>query len=290
MYERQFHDWLKPHIKSSGDYLSRVRTIERCYSIDIDKEYDKDRCSWLLTQFVYSKEDSDNERKPKHIIPIEPLSEKDRFQSYYKGTNDYETSIRRYVDFRDALGDNVVDSDRPEKPLTEEDIYKGRRRQQRRDKSSSYKGNHIGRSQNLFIRNLLSNLGGNSISKEEVAETKAYFGGKCAYCGTANEEIDLDHAIPINKKKLGEHKLGNLVPACKKCNNEKGGQDYIEFCKDNIEAAQKIKDYMTSRNYVPLTDDEKTANSIRKILETAHKEIGSAADRYNALLNDLFFL
>jgi len=64
--------------------------------------------------------------------------------------------------------------------------------------------------QNLFIRNILSSLGVESLNEEDWNFTKAYFSHKCAYCG-AETELLMEHAIPINKAKLGEHRLGNLV-------------------------------------------------------------------------------
>lgn len=40
----------------------------------------------------------------------------------------------------------------------------------------------------------------------------------CAYCGT-NGDLHMEHVIPISKG--GEHHLGNIVPACQRCNYSK---------------------------------------------------------------------
>lgn len=82
--------------------------------------------------------------------------------------------------------------------------------------NSCYRGNAIDNAQNLLVRNILSNLGTEQFSEEDWQETKAYFDQKCAYFGESKELV-IEHAIPINKVYLGEHRLGNLVPSCREC-------------------------------------------------------------------------
>lgn len=149
--------------------------------------------------------------------------------------------------------------------------------------NSRYRGNAIGNAQNLFVRNILSRLGNESFSEKDWEATKDYFSRKCAYCG---EETDLviEHAIPINKEKLGEHRLGNLVPSCKACNSQKSNQDFREFLGDKTEQISKIEQYMESRNYVPLEDNEQ----MQMILNMAHKEVAALAERYVKIINGLF--
>jgi 5-methylcytosine-specific restriction endonuclease McrA len=48
------------------------------------------------------------------------------------------------------------------------------------------------------------------------------FDHRCAYCG-ASGDLQVEHVIPISKG--GEHHLGNIVPACQRCNFSKGKQD-----------------------------------------------------------------
>jgi len=49
-------------------------------------------------------------------------------------------------------------------------------------------------------------------------------GNKCIYCGSRhiNKELSRDHVIPISLG--GEDKWTNVVTACKRCNNHKGGR------------------------------------------------------------------
>jgi 5-methylcytosine-specific restriction enzyme A len=45
--------------------------------------------------------------------------------------------------------------------------------------------------------------------------------GVCAYCGraAASRELTLDHVVPVARG--GRSVKGNVVPACKECNNRK---------------------------------------------------------------------
>jgi 5-methylcytosine-specific restriction endonuclease McrA len=44
----------------------------------------------------------------------------------------------------------------------------------------------------------------------------------CAYCG-ASGDLEVEHVVPISKG--GEHHLGNIVPACHRCNSSKRSRD-----------------------------------------------------------------
>jgi hypothetical protein len=146
-----------------------------------------------------------------------------------------------------------------------------------------FKGNPIGNSQNQLIRNILSNIGDESFTRNDWEEIKKEFNNKCAYCGS-EDELEMDHAIPINKEKLGEHKLGNLVPACKICNQNKADEDYREFLGTNIDAINNIEQHMKNKNYIPLGDNDK----LRKILNKAHEEVALIAERYIYIISELF--
>ena len=149
-----------------------------------------------------------------------------------------------------------------------------------------YRGNAIGNSQNLFIRNILSNLGNESFSESDWNETKSYFDNKCAYCGSDDKNLIMEHAIPINKLNLGEHRLGNLVPSCKECNSAKHHKHFKEFVEDHPDRLRKILDYMGEKKYTPLADNE-NSDAIIEILNMAHEEIGQLAQRYIAIINKL---
>jgi len=153
----------------------------------------------------------------------------------------------------------------------------------KRAASGRYRNTAIGNAQNLFVRNILSNIGHESFNENDWQETKAYFMNKCAYCG-AETDLVIDHAIPINKAKLGEHRIGNLVPSCKGCNDTKGNRDYNEYLNGDEEKRHRIESYMDSRNYVPLGNNEQ----VRMILDLAYAEVSALVDRYIVIINSLF--
>jgi hypothetical protein len=93
----------------------------------------------------------------------------------------------------------------------------------------------------------------------------------------------MDHIIPINRTSLGEHRLGNLVPACKVCNSQKGDKGYLEFLGGRHEAITAIEAHMNRFNYIPIGENEQ----IRDIIELAHKELPAIAARYIRIINTL---
>src|SRR4051812_45339885 len=46
-----------------------------------------------------------------------------------------------------------------------------------------------------------------------------FFEGACAYCGAPRAAED--HLVPRNTESAGLHAWGNVVPACKRCNDTK---------------------------------------------------------------------
>ncbi len=134
-----------------------------------------------------------------------------------------------------------------------------------------------------MVRNILSNFGHESFSEEDWEKTKAEFDHRCAYCGDATRLV-LEHAVPINRTVLGEHRLGNLVPSCDPCNSSKAAKDYREFLGDNVEAIGRIEAHMDRHNYVPLGENEQ----VRAVIEMAYREVAQLADRYIAILNGLY--
>jgi|GEM_PF-659563 len=149
--------------------------------------------------------------------------------------------------------------------------------------NARYRSYAIGNAQNAFIRNILSSLGTEAFSERDWLESKAHFDNRCAYCG-ADGDLLIEHAIPINRESLGEHRLGNMVPSCRRCNADKGGRDFRDFLGDNSEAIARIEAYMDSRNYVPLEGSEQ----MKLVLNTAHGEVAALAERYIRMINSVF--
>lgn len=65
-------------------------------------------------------------------------------------------------------------------------------------------------------------IGEGHVSSEEWQSIKAAHGNACAYCGTAERPLEMDHVKPLSRG--GEHVASNIVPACKPCNSRKGAK------------------------------------------------------------------
>jgi 5-methylcytosine-specific restriction endonuclease McrA len=54
-------------------------------------------------------------------------------------------------------------------------------------------------------------------------------GGLCYYCHreVGREQLTMDHVVPLSRG--GKSKKGNIVPACKECNNKKKSMLPIEW-------------------------------------------------------------
>ena len=59
------------------------------------------------------------------------------------------------------------------------------------------------------------------------------WGRRCAYCGTSNVPLEVEHIIP--KSRGGSNRMSNLTLACHACNQAKGQQTADEFGYPNIQ-------------------------------------------------------
>lgn len=88
---------------------------------------------------------------------------------------------------------------------------------------------------NLFVRSILADIGElhGGFSRDHWQATLAAFGHRCAYTGRplTEAETDRDHAVPLNRTSGGLHMYGNLLPACRQANNEKGSLPYDAFLR-----------------------------------------------------------
>jgi len=188
-------------------------------------------------------------------------------------TSNSLTLLRRYLEQRVIVIDdsNVMTSTAGDGVPTETPLRPARGR---------YKGNAIGNAQNYLVRNLLSRLGEEQFSVMHWEGVVADFGKICAYCGT-EAELVMDHVVPINKQALGEHRLGNLVPACRSCNATKSEQDFRDFLAHDPARIAAIEAHMEKHAYTPLGDHQK----LRQIIELAHQDVRQLADRYVAIID-----
>lgn len=105
---------------------------------------------------------------------------------------------------------------------------------------------------NIFVRYVLTHVGAkvNGLNNTTWQQTLDYFNNCCAYTGQPLDATgyDKDHAVPLNRKYGGLHVYGNVVPASKEANRQKGGKRYDEFlrsepgkysCLDHMSAGQR---------------------------------------------------
>ncbi|WP_166139840.1 HNH endonuclease [Nocardioides ochotonae] len=159
---------------------------------------------------------------------------------------------------------------------------------------AKYKQHAIGNAQNSAVRSVLGRLGAGSFTAKDWLTVKHRFLNRCAYCGSPRQLV-MDHAVPINISELGEHRLGNLVPACHECNATKGNQRYDDFLRalpDRADAAARIatiEGHMIHHGYAPLTDGltESDTDRVRALLEELRLQVAEAAASTAAAINDL---
>ena len=67
--------------------------------------------------------------------------------------------------------------------------------------------------------------------RKAIKEANNY---ECIYCGQKHHEHDLtiDHVHP--RSSGGANSIGNVVPACRRCNQSKGSTNWIEWFRDNF--------------------------------------------------------
>lgn len=106
--------------------------------------------------------------------------------------------------------------------------------------------------------------------KPQKEELLAYFNYECCFCGCniTVKTLSQDHLIPMNKKSLGLHAWGNVVPCCRECNNEKQQKPWTDFLRlkcNNIIASERekrINDFVKNKKYDPNLDLHEYADNL----------------------------
>lgn len=89
---------------------------------------------------------------------------------------------------------------------------------------------------------------------------------KCAYCGTTDTQLEIEHIIP--RSKGGSNRVSNLTLSCTKCNKRKGNKPIVQFLKSKPELLKSILD----RSKRPLADPA-AVNATRWKLFNCLKEL-----------------
>lgn len=64
------------------------------------------------------------------------------------------------------------------------------------------------------------------ISESDLQKMLNRFDGRCAYCGEKGE-MTMDHVVPLSRG--GSNSIGNILPACKRCNSSKSARFISEW-------------------------------------------------------------
>jgi hypothetical protein len=131
-----------------------------------------------------------------------------------------------------------------------------------------------------------------TLTEDEWQKTMDHFGGKCAYCKTAEADI-IEHFVPLARG--GGTTPGNCLPACGPCNTEKsnlaGHPLKLRFgCQLIIELSGYLSERSTTTNVVkvpsrgrtrlPVEISRETLADLQAIMRThnVRPDIGSAID------------
>lgn len=103
------------------------------------------------------------------------------------------------------------------------------------------------------------------------------FDGCCAYCGEPPPpKLVEEHLVPINRAAVGLHAWGNIVPACKSCNDVKRDLPWANHPQLDDIRRQRISKYVADYEYDP------DVSELRAVLERLY----SLADSQTRALVD----
>lgn len=66
-----------------------------------------------------------------------------------------------------------------------------------------------------------------TLTIEQWRQCKKHFNHSCAYCGRAMKRLTQEHFVPISSG--GNYTVGNIIPACSKCNSSKRDKSFFEW-------------------------------------------------------------
>ncbi|MEX2445189.1 MAG: HNH endonuclease [Alkalispirochaeta sp.] len=102
-----------------------------------------------------------------------------------------------------------------------------------------------------------------TMSEEDWNSVLRQFDSCCAFCGEGatreNRGIVPDHLVPVTD--YGELMLGNVVPACQRCNDSRGNGDWRKYVVEEFpeKASQRIatiEAYLSAHPYKPFHPEE----------------------------------
>jgi hypothetical protein len=104
---------------------------------------------------------------------------------------------------------------------------------------------------------------------------QARFGGHCAYCGGPPPLVE-EHLMPMNRDSVGLHAWGNVVPACKPCNDLKAARPWEEHPRLDDVRRGAIRAYIVEYGYQP--DISELRVVLGKLYELADRQTRALVD------------
>jgi len=159
-----------------------------------------------------------------------------KYQREYRANN-RETRLPREKAIRDANREKINQQKRalywndPEKYRTQNRRFHAENRHKMKEWYRKYRQRNRevvrarGRAGEQRRRNAKRSLPDTLTDEEWQRILEVHF-NRCHYCGCGGK-LEEDHIIPVCKG--GGHTKENIVPACKRCNAEKGVSDYEDY-------------------------------------------------------------
>jgi len=132
-----------------------------------------------------------------------------------------------------------------------------------------------------------------------MAEILAFFGTdppECVYCGSTDVKR-WDHLVPINKG--GETVLGNMVPACARCDDSKRAEPFEEWMISSVKGSpqsrgiadvaqriERIKAYVRHFGYEIQTLEERLGRQELEMLRNIQSRLQELREDVDTLIGD----
>lgn len=103
MRSKDFMEWMEADGLGKNTARSRLTncwTVEDYQHVNLDDQYDRDRCKQLITLFTYTADDERARREPCHQVPING--------NIRNGSAAYKAAINKYVKFRDSETEEAI--------------------------------------------------------------------------------------------------------------------------------------------------------------------------------------
>lgn len=114
-----------------------------------------------------------------------------------------------------------------------------------------------------YVFNMTS-LNSTEAKRKWRAAIKEAWANRCAYCGKPpidDKSLTIDHVRP--KSKGGEDRTSNVIPACRRCNGEKGSSEWIGWYRMQpyytIDAELRIKRWLAEGKVEWPTEEDSEA-------------------------------